>query len=223
MKDSKIIPIEKEYDKEEVYRAVLTYMQPSSDKVRITTEVGTDSYIIKTQCVAKKKKKDIGEWVETSVVKLTFSKESCYVDIDFIPDKGAIGKSNAVLVTGGAASLLAGLVCFPIMPVALFGTFVAGGVVNGEQLKAAFQKFKKDIYELVEGYLCVKGRREISTTERKCECGAVLPEGAKFCAVCGKKVEEQQDIQPKEIVCECGNILPEGTKFCPMCGKGVID
>ena len=42
------------------------------------------------------------------------------------------------------------------------------------------------------------------------KCQTDLPEGAKFCKECGRKVE---------AVCpECGQGLPPDSKFCPECG-----
>lgn len=52
----------------------------------------------------------------------------------------------------------------------------------------------------------------------KCkQCGNEINAGAKFCPICGEKVNE-------EIYCSnCGEILPEGTKFCSSCGKLVSE
>ncbi len=44
-------------------------------------------------------------------------------------------------------------------------------------------------------------------------CGARLADDAKFCEVCGAKVEQEDDLCIK-----CGRTLPEGAKFCPICG-----
>ena len=49
---------------------------------------------------------------------------------------------------------------------------------------------------------------------KKCECGAELPEKAKFCLECGKAV-------PQKHVCACGAELPAKAKFCLECGKAV--
>lgn len=47
-------------------------------------------------------------------------------------------------------------------------------------------------------------------------CGAPLPEGAKFCNECGHKV---QVLQKGEVICpNCGNPTPAG-KFCIECGS----
>ena len=54
----------------------------------------------------------------------------------------------------------------------------------------------------------------------KCpNCGADLPEGAKFCLNCGEKVE----IIPEGMVkCpDCGKIVPKG-KFCLECGHKFV-
>jgi len=82
MKDSKMISIMKKYNKEEVYQAVATYVNTSSDQARMTTETGPNFYIIKTEVLVKTKKEDSGEWKEACVVKLTFSESSCYVSVN---------------------------------------------------------------------------------------------------------------------------------------------
>lgn len=222
MKDSKMISIMKKYNKEEVYQAVATYVNPSSDQARMTTETGPNFYIIKTEVLVKTKKEDSGEWKEACVVKLTFSESSCYVDVELI--KGNLGGMLGLL-TGGTLFFMSPFLGPAVIPLALGGTVVSAGagVASSRANKASFKKFSKDIYDIVEGYLCVtriqenKMIQETGGSERKCECGAVLQDGAKFCGVCGKKVEER----PQEIVCACGNILQKGIKFCPECGKEV--
>lgn len=46
-------------------------------------------------------------------------------------------------------------------------------------------------------------------------CGAELPEGAKFCGGCGKAVSASA------VCAHCGGKLPAGSKFCVNCGKKV--
>ena len=76
------------------------------------------------------------------------------------------------------------------------------------------------------------------------KCGAVLPEGAKFCFLCGEKFEAEPDSNkvicrvcgketPKGKFCiecgaslenkcpKCGAVLPEGAKFCLECGASL--
>lgn len=49
-------------------------------------------------------------------------------------------------------------------------------------------------------------------------CGTVNPEGTKFCAGCGTKLEAPA--QPQGIFCpNCGASLLAGTKFCNQCGN----
>ncbi len=52
--------------------------------------------------------------------------------------------------------------------------------------------------------------------ENKCpNCGATIKKDAKFCPECGGKIE-------KECKCpECGVEVKEGTKFCPKCGAKI--
>jgi len=48
------------------------------------------------------------------------------------------------------------------------------------------------------------------------KCGAVVPEGMKFCGNCGAPMEK-----PKIICTNCGAEIPEGMKFCGKCGTPV--
>ena len=43
-------------------------------------------------------------------------------------------------------------------------------------------------------------------------CGAALPEGARFCYLCGEKVDDAPRCPA------CGAALPEGSRFCTVCG-----
>ena len=50
----------------------------------------------------------------------------------------------------------------------------------------------------------------------KCsECNAEIADNAKFCPVCGTKVEKEK---PVKICPNCGEVLKEGAKFCAKCG-----
>ena len=52
-----------------------------------------------------------------------------------------------------------------------------------------------------------------------CSCGAINPEGTKFCRECGTKLEPPAPPAPEGNICpSCGNVNPEGTKFCCECG-----
>lgn len=179
MKETKMIQIDKKYDKEEVYQAVLTYMSPSSDRERVKTEVGNNSYIVRTEWLSSPKK---GSWVTARIVKLTFTGEACYVDIDVDIQSGVREKPGTMATIGATA--IASMVCPPAFFVGMGGAAAAYAVEG----KKGFNKFKQDIYKLIEGYLCSETKQSINAIEQKCECGAVLPEGAKFCPVCGKKV-----------------------------------
>lgn len=46
-------------------------------------------------------------------------------------------------------------------------------------------------------------------------CGAALPDGARFCHLCGKEV------QIKPHCPKCGAVLPEGSRFCSFCGTAL--
>ena len=47
------------------------------------------------------------------------------------------------------------------------------------------------------------------------KCGAELKSGAKFCTVCGEKVEAQRTCP------NCGKPIKDGAKFCRECGAAV--
>ena len=70
----------------------------------------------------------------------------------------------------------------------------------------------------VQGIFAGIGNNSTSnnTNTKKCKyCGATLPENAKFCLECGKKVESDND---NMITCpKCGSKVVKG-KFCPECG-----
>lgn len=73
------------------------------------------------------------------------------------------------------------------------------------------------------------------------KCGAKLPAGAKFCHICGEKIESTEDVvcpvcgksvrrgnfcpecgAKLQSVCpKCKAELPAGAKFCPVCGEKI--
>ena len=60
--------------------------------------------------------------------------------------------------------------------------------------------------------------KQESDAARRCpSCGAVNPEGVKFCQDCGTKLGA-----PAKVFCgQCGAENPAGTKFCGSCGGRV--
>jgi DNA replicative helicase MCM subunit Mcm2 (Cdc46/Mcm family) len=53
-------------------------------------------------------------------------------------------------------------------------------------------------------------------------CGAEIPAGSVFCAVCGTKVSQtQQAVQNERKCAVCGASIPSGSKFCTSCGQAV--
>ena len=52
----------------------------------------------------------------------------------------------------------------------------------------------------------------------KCECGAEISTGAKFCRKCGKLVSFPYITTIKK--CECGAEITPGYRFCGKCGRG---
>ena len=142
MKDSKMIPIMKKYNREEVYQAVATYVNPSSDQARMTTETGPNFYIIKTEVLMKTKKEDSGEWKEACLVKLTFSESSCYVDVELI--KLNLGVQLGLLT--GSALFFMPFLGPAVIPLVLGGTVVSAGagVASSKANKTSFKKFSND-------------------------------------------------------------------------------
>lgn len=47
-------------------------------------------------------------------------------------------------------------------------------------------------------------------------CGAILPDDARFCQECGFKSEQSSEVRrcPR-----CGKPIPDGSLFCPSCGR----
>jgi hypothetical protein len=53
-------------------------------------------------------------------------------------------------------------------------------------------------------------------------CGAEVPEGSRFCAVCGQLVSPQDATSEAPRLCpQCGTPVPEGSRFCTACGQPV--
>jgi len=49
-------------------------------------------------------------------------------------------------------------------------------------------------------------------------CGDEIVNDAKFCPICGAKLEETQKEQRTKICSSCGHELPLDAKFCAKCG-----
>lgn len=99
----------------------------------------------------------------------------------------------------------------------------------------AIKEFERQIKEKEQEILEVqaKAQQEIeglkaeSKTTNVCECGAIIPEGSKFCVKCGKKVEIKEEAQTEKAPstsqhCECGAVIPPGAKFCVKCGRRLM-
>jgi len=54
-------------------------------------------------------------------------------------------------------------------------------------------------------------------------CGNIAPDGAKFCTVCGKSLQQEQAApEPATVVCQfCGSPMKPGAVYCVNCGKAV--
>lgn len=98
-----------------------------------------------------------------------------------------------------------------------------------EAIKEFERQIKEKEQEIME--FQTKAQKEIEGLKsiHKCECGAVIPEGSKFCVKCGKKIEiiEEQTVKSEQKTetaphCECGAVIPLGAKFCIKCGRSLI-
>jgi Double zinc ribbon len=49
--------------------------------------------------------------------------------------------------------------------------------------------------------------------QARCACGATVPDGAEFCAACGRSL-----IEPNRLCPACGSALPSEASFCSRCG-----
>ncbi len=79
-------------------------------------------------------------------------------------------------------------------------------------------KEEKEARECAEAQAAAE--REAAEASRTCpNCGAVNPEGGKFCCDCGTRLPEAAPPQPKKRFCtSCGTEIAEGMKFCSACG-----
>lgn len=99
---------------------------------------------------------------------------------------------------------------------------------KAEAIKELDRQIKEKEQELLE--VQTKAQQEIEGLKSiyKCECGAIIPEGSKFCVNCGKKVEvkEVETVKPEQTTetlhCKCGAFIHPGAKFCVKCGKRII-
>lgn len=100
---------------------------------------------------------------------------------------------------------------------------------KADAIKDFDRQIKEKEKEIIE--IQIKAQQEIEGLKslNKCECGAIIPEGSKFCVKCGKKVEikEEETVKSEQKTettphCECGAVIPSGAKFCVKCGKSLI-
>lgn len=100
---------------------------------------------------------------------------------------------------------------------------------KAEAIKDFDRQIKEKEKEIIE--VQTKAQQEIEGLKslNKCECGAIIPEGSKFCVKCGKKVEikEEETAKPEQksetaLRCECGAVIPPGAKFCVKCGRQLM-
>ena len=61
---------------------------------------------------------------------------------------------------------------------------------------------------------------QIKAGEMMYACGHINDEGAKFCKICGAKIEKLQQ-KTKKICPHCQAEIEEGAKFCAECGSPV--
>lgn len=86
--------------------------------------------------------------------------------------------------------------------------------------KGLYEKYCSTILDIdKEIDACLNEKQKVNYDEIRCQCGAVLKSGSKFCSSCGCKVEE---ISPRKVMCECGEEIALNSKFCNNCGKSIV-
>lgn len=100
---------------------------------------------------------------------------------------------------------------------------------RAEEIKELDRQIKEKEKELIEIQTKTQQELEGLKLQSKCECGAIIHEGFKFCVKCGKKIEIKEekiiDSEQKEKTlphCECGDVISPGAKFCKKCGRSLI-
>lgn len=117
------------------------------------------------------------------------------------------------------------------------GTSIMGEMLGLGVGLAAAGSIAPQVGEMIKG---IGNVPQTSETVICPKCGATLPAGAKFCFLCGEKIEAA----PEKVVCpscgketpkgkfcmecgaplenkclKCGAEIPAGAKFCPLCGE----
>ena len=108
------------------------------------------------------------------------------------------------------------------------GSSVVGDMVGLGVGMAAMSAISPQIGEMMKGFQTNVGGNSGQSTDGnkdngkiKCAtCGNELPAGAKFCFMCGSKIEE---LGTNEMICpSCGKKTPKG-KFCMECGAPLVN
>lgn len=103
------------------------------------------------------------------------------------------------------------------------GSSVMGDMLGLGVGMAAMNAMAPQVGEMMRNFT-VPGTNNVFNNETKkvskCpKCNADLPEKAKFCFVCGAKIENLSD---NEVICPtCGKKTPKG-KFCMNCGSALV-
>ncbi|MBQ9481588.1 MAG: SPFH domain-containing protein [Clostridia bacterium] len=123
---------------------------------------------------------------------------------------GILGDKTDVMMRMAAAEALKDAAKNPGMGGAFMsaGVGLGAGAGMGQMFSDAFKSQQQQqqpqqqqpVQQAAGGPVCQK-------------CGAQVPAGAKFCPVCGEK------LNVKRFCPECGNEVEAGAKFCPECGK----
>lgn len=100
------------------------------------------------------------------------------------------------------------------------GGGIAGDMIGLGVGMAAAGAVAPQLGEMFKEFGAPSSTSAATGTEAKCsKCGAILPQGAKFCLECGEKVAPAPS---DTVVCpECGKTVVKG-KFCPECGYKFI-
>ncbi|MCE5196703.1 MAG: zinc-ribbon domain-containing protein [Negativicutes bacterium] len=110
--------------------------------------------------------------------------------------------------------------------------FEEGAPLDDDVAKMCLEikEIQKSITALQEEIEAINARQEkeeeaVESVSKCPNCGAAVAAGAKFCGVCGTKIEMKppepaQDTEPDILICgACGAENPLGMKFCGECGN----
>lgn len=149
--------------------------------------------------------------MQDDFAKLGIDIKGLYIENLSVPEEveKMIDKRTQVGVMNGAMQGYAQMQSVEAMRDAAKNPGISGGIANaGVGLGAG----------LGIGKLFADGMGSIKDDNTKAcpHCGATIKKSAKFCAECGKSVQEEQE---KAVCPKCGTKVRKNAKFCPECGE----